>query len=150
MIYSRACAHAIRALSQLAMMSGGTASGDGFVLLDELCDQVDLPRHFVAKIFQTLVRRDLLRSAKGRGGGFALARDAEDIRLWDIVEIVDGVDEVDQCVVGIARCDDTQPCPQHDQWKAIRAQIKTYLHETDLAQMSSALEGKLQRLGREL
>lgn len=144
MIYSSACAHAIRALSQLAMVSP-----EGYVLLDDLCQQGDLPRHFVAKVFQSLVRGGILESARGRGGGFALARPAREIALWDIVAVVDGVDEVDKCVVGIARCDDRQPCPQHDQWKPIRSQIKRYLKETTLAQMSRALEKKLERIGGE-
>ena len=43
MIYSNACAYAIRAMTRLAMMRP-----DGYVLLDELCEGSDLPQHFVA------------------------------------------------------------------------------------------------------
>lgn len=142
MIYSSACAHAIRALSQLVIMSS-----DRFVLLDELCDEADLPRHFVGKIFQNLVHQGILVSARGRGGGFALARSPSEITLWDVVEVVDGVGEMDQCVVGIARCDDSQPCPQHDEWKGIRSQIKRYLRETTLEKAGNTLRGKLDRYG---
>lgn len=74
MIYSNACAYAIHAMARLASLRP-----DGYVLLDELCADSDLPRHFVAKIFQDLVRQGLLKSAKGRGGGFALARKARKI-----------------------------------------------------------------------
>ena len=69
MIYSNACAYAIRAMARLALLRP-----EGYILLDELCDNSDLPRHFVAKIFQELVRRGLLISAKGRRGGFAQDR----------------------------------------------------------------------------
>jgi len=142
MIYSSACAYAIRALSRLAMVRP-----DGYLLLDEVCEGADLPRHFVAKVFQQLVREGLLLSAKGRGGGFALAKAPEKIRLYEIVAAVDGTRQFEQCVVGMARCDDEQPCPQHEQWKKMRQHIKRYLTETTLAEMSEALERKLELLG---
>lgn len=145
MIYSNACSYAIRAMTRLALLRP-----NGYVLLDELCDQSDLPRHFVAKIFQDLVRRGLLVSAKGRGGGFALARHPSRITLYDIVAEVDGVEGLSACVIGMARCDDNQPCPQHDLWKPIRHQLKDYLQRTTLEQMAQTLERKLELVGQPL
>ena len=139
MLYSNACAYAIRALTRLALLRP-----NGYALLDELCDQSDLPRHFVAKIFQDLVRKGLLVSAKGRGGGFALARRPNAITLHDIVAEVDGVEWLSNCVVGMARCDDTQPCPQHDQWKPIRENLRQYFQQTTLEQMAETLKTKLE------
>ncbi len=144
MIYSNACAYAIRAMTRLAMMRP-----DGYVLLDELCEGSDLPRHFVAKIFQDLVRKGLLVSAKGRGGGFALARKADRITLFDIVAIIDGTEPLDRCVVGLAKCDDQQPCPQHDHWSPVRAQLKEFLAKTTLADMAKSLDAKLQTIGQD-
>lgn len=143
MIYSNACAYAIRAMARLAMLRP-----DGYVLLDELCEGSDLPRHFVAKIFQELVRKGLLTSAKGRGGGFALARKPGRITLYDIVAIIDGVERLDQCVVGMEKCNDQQPCPQHDQWVAIRQTLATFLRETTLERMALTLNTKLELLGK--
>ncbi len=145
MIYSNACAYAIRAMTRLAAVRP-----DGYVLLDELCEGSDLPRHFVAKIFQDLVRKGLLTSAKGRGGGFALARSPEDITLFDIVAVIDGTDHLEACVVGMARCDDKQPCPQHEQWKPIREQLRGYLKNTTLRQMAHTLTRKMDTLGTPL
>ena len=145
MIYSNACAYAIRAMTRLAMLRP-----DGYVLLEELCQDTDLPRHFVAKIFQDLVRKGLLVSAKGRGGGFALARKSDKITLYDIVAVVDGAEQFDACVVGMARCDEHQPCPQHDQWAPLRSQIKQFLAETTLHRMAETLRRKLELIGREI
>jgi Rrf2 family protein len=145
MIYSNTCGYAIRALTRLAMLRP-----EGYVLLDELCEGTDLPRHFVAKIFQDLVRKGLLVSAKGRGGGFALATDADEISLYRIVELVDGVGDLDHCVVGMARCDDHQPCPQHDQWKGLRTQIRHFLMNTSLERMAATTKRKMELIGDEL
>lgn len=143
MLFSNACAYAIRALSRLAVIRP-----DGYVLLDEVCEGSTLPRHFVAKIFQDLVRRGLLISAKGRGGGFALSREPSKITLFDIVAVMDGVEQLDQCVVGMAKCDDKQPCPQHDQWRQLREQLRDYLVDTSLEDMAKALEDKLVQAGQ--
>jgi Rrf2 family protein len=145
MIYSKQCAYAIRALTRLTMVRP-----NGYVLLDELCEGTDLPRHFVAKIFQDLVRKGLLQSAKGRGGGFALARKPDKIMLYEIVGLIDGHDQFEDCVVGMSKCDDQQPCPQHDDWVRIRAHIRKFLQDTDLQQMADTYSKKLELIGMKL
>src|SRR5262245_62861450 len=85
MIFSNTTEYAIRGLAELACRSTG-----GTILLDQLVAGTNLPRDFLAKIFQRLVRAKLLTSAKGRGGGFALARPAHQITLLHIVEAIEG------------------------------------------------------------
>ena len=143
MIYSNACAYTIRAMTQLALVGP-----DRYVLLDEICAGTDLPRHFVAKLFQDLVRTGLLISAKGRGGGFALARPPGSISLFDIVAAVDGKQQFDACVVGMARCNDKQPCPQHDEWTELKAHLLKYLHGTTLEKAARTYQKKLDLLGK--
>jgi len=138
MIYSTTCSYAIRAMSRLAVIRP-----DGYVRIQELCEGTNLPSHFLAKIFRDLVGAGLLTSAKGRGGGFALAKRPKEIRLYDIVDAIDGIKSYSQCVVGLAKCDATQPCPQHDQFTPVRKQILAYLESTTLHQMSQALAKKM-------
>lgn len=138
MMYSTTCSYAIRAMARLAVIRP-----EGYVRIQELCDGTDLPSHFLAKIFRDLVGVGLLTSAKGRGGGFAFARRPREIRLYDIVDAVDGIASYSQCVVGLAKCDATQPCPQHDQFLPVRKQILAYLENTTLDQMSEALAKKM-------
>lgn len=139
MLYSTTCSYAIRAMARLAVIRP-----DGYVRVTELCEGTDLPSHFLAKIFRDLVGAGLLTSAKGRGGGFALAKRPREIRLYDIVDAVDGIQSYSQCVVGLAKCDATQPCPQHDEFLPVRKQIIAYLESTTLDQMSEALAKKLE------
>jgi len=145
MLYSTTCSYAIRALCRLTIINP-----DGYVRIQEVCEGSDLPSYFVAKIFRDLVRAGLLTSAKGRGGGYALARSAKQIRLYDIVDAIDGIHNYQQCVVGLAQCNDKQPCPQHENFKAIRQRILSYLNNTTLADMSKALNKKLDIMGMTL
>ena len=137
MIFSNTTEYAIRGLSELAGRSNGHT-----MLLDQLVAGTNLPRDFMAKIFQKLVRAKLLTSAKGRGGGFALARPPHDITLMDIVEAIEGPKPLDGCVVGLERCNDDMPCPQHDLYKPIRQRLKDYMNTTTLADLASSLKTK--------
>ena len=137
MIFSNATEYAIRGLSELA-----ARNISGPVMLDDLVVGTGLPRDFVAKIFQKLVRAGILRSAKGRGGGFALAKAQHEVRLIDIVEAIEGPQLLDECVVGLEKCNDQMPCAQHDLYKPIRQRLKDYLITTTLADLASSLRSK--------
>lgn len=146
MIFSNPSEYAIRALSELVLMSQDVPAGGsrraGFVMLDKLTEQANLPREFLAKIFRQLVEGGVLTSAKGPGGGFCLARPAHEISLLNVIEIVDGGHQIDGCVVGMARCNDTMPCPQHDLFKPIRQRLRAYLSTTTLADTGASLKEK--------
>ncbi len=146
MIFSNPSEYAIRALSELVLMSKDVPVGGprraGFVMLDKLTEQANLPREFLAKIFRQLVEGGVLASAKGPGGGFSLARPPQDITLLNIIEIVDGGCQIDGCVVGLARCNDQMSCPQHDLFKPIRQRLRAYLSTTTLADTAASLKEK--------
>lgn len=137
MIYSSACEYAIRALARLAQVGRGE-----FAKLREIAAAEDVPYPFVAKVFQNLVTAGLVRSARGPTGGYALARPPSEVTLYDIKRVIDGVEDLEECAVGLHSCSDDTPCPLHDTWKPIRQQIRAYLERTTLAHMVSALERK--------
>jgi len=138
MMYSMTCCYAIRAMCQLAILHP-----QGYVRIRDVCKGTELPADFVSKIFRQLVAAGLLVSARGRGGGYALARSASQIYLYDIVETIDGVKPYNRCVLGLSTCDDKQPCPQHELFKPVRKRILGYLRQTSLDQMSQALENRI-------
>jgi len=137
MIFSKPTEYAIRGLSELA-----TRPPNHLTMLDDIIAGTELPRDFLAKLFQRLVRSGILRSAKGRGGGFTLARPAHQITLMHIVESLEGPQPLDGCVVGLSQCNDSMPCSQHDLYKPIRQRLKDYLSTTTLADLASSLKAK--------
>lgn len=138
MIFNSPTEYAIRGLSELALRAPPTGS----LMLDKLVEGTDLPREFLAKVFQKLVKGGILRSAKGRGGGFSFARPVHEITLLHIVEALDGPLATDGCVVGFEQCDDSMPCPQHDLYKPIRQRLKDFLSTTTVADLSASLRSK--------
>jgi Rrf2 family iron-sulfur cluster assembly transcriptional regulator len=138
MILSNATEYAIRGVSELAARTEDGKS----MLMDQLVTGTDLPRDFLAKLFQKLVKGGILNSAKGRGGGFTLARPMHQITLMQIIEVMEGQLCFDRCVVGLEKCNDNMPCPQHDLYKPIRQRLKDYLNTTTVADLASSLKSK--------
>jgi len=114
-IFSRQCEYALQAVCYLALKKEGEMSS-----IKEMTERLEIPYHFLAKILQSLTRKGLLRSLKGPTGGFALGMPAKDIRLFHIVEAIDGVKFTSSCVMGFPECSGKSPCAVHEQWEGLR------------------------------
>ena len=81
---SQSVTYALQALLQLA------ESGEGVLLTrGKLAACGKMPERFLLEILHDLVKRGILRSTRGGGGGFALARHPEEITLLEVIEAVD-------------------------------------------------------------
>lgn len=141
MVYSRSTEYAIRALVHLAKVPEGK-----FAMVKQIASDENIPAHFLAKILQQLVRKGLLRSSKGPTGGFCLRRPAEQIRLMQLVEALNGLTDYHKCISGLSECTDEAPCAMHASWKALRSRIIKYLETTTIAELVLSLERKRRAL----
>lgn len=141
MLYSHPCEYAIRAATYLARQPQ-----DRLAPVREIARAEGISVPFLARILYQLAGAGLLISRKGPRGGFRLARPAREITLREIVALVDGLESLEQCGVGLARCSDQMPCPVHDMWKELRQRIRSYLERISLAEMARAVERKQQWL----
>ncbi|MCU1496513.1 MAG: putative Rrf2 family DNA-binding protein [Acidimicrobiales bacterium] len=77
--------YASRALLSLALHDDGTPTS-----VRDIADRTALPQPYLEQILLALKGAGLVRSKRGVGGGYVLARAAEDITLAQIVSAVDG------------------------------------------------------------
>jgi Rrf2 family protein len=131
MVFTSSTEYAIRAITHLALLPAGTLAG-----AREISSAESIPMPFLSKILQKLCRRKLVRSFKGLRGGYELARPAEQVTLQDLVLATNGDELEGRCVLGVAHCDGDRPCPLHDQWKEIRAQMVAMLEKTSIAELA--------------
>lgn len=143
MLYSSACEYAIRALTHLARRPPGDRAR-----LDEIAGGEDLPAPFLGKILKELVAEGMLTSARGPGGGYALAYPPGEITLMDVKGTIDGTEDLERCAVGLDPCSDETPCPLHDTFKPIREAIRGYLEDTTLEDLARGLWQKEALLAR--
>ncbi len=144
MLYSRSAEYAIRAFVHLAQVPDGR-----YAMVKQIAAEEEIPAHFLAKILQQLARKGMLRSNKGPTGGFSLRIPADEVRLLDIVEALDGLSEYEKCASGLAECTDDMPCPLHDSWKALRSRIMDYLGRNTIADLARALEQKRRMIDKQ-
>lgn len=131
LVYSQACAYAVRALLRLARETAAKPLRARQIALEE-----NIPYPFLAKVLQQLVRAGILTSATGPRGGFRLRVPASRIALLQVVKAVDGVSHLESCLMGRRRCNARPPCPMHESWRALRAQIMDYLRSTVVGEIA--------------
>ncbi|MFN8256454.1 MAG: Rrf2 family transcriptional regulator [Bacteroidales bacterium] len=116
---SNTCKYAIRAVLYLAMNENS-----GKVGIKNISEALNMPSPFLGKILQVLAKHKILSSTKGPHGGFSLGKSADDIRLIDIVKIIDGLDFFNTCIIGVKVCEGDvskkEICPFHEQLDPIR------------------------------
>ena len=107
------------------------------MLLRDIAGSRDVPRSFLAKIFQKLARSGIVVSSRGAVRGYALARRKSEINVKEIFIAIEGPEVFNHCILGSDRCADTNPCALHSRWKHARQQIVDELMErTTLADLA--------------
>ena len=80
------------------MAAAARHGGEARLSATLLADETGVPLPTAQKLMGRLASAGLLRSARGTGGGFALAREASGISLADIIEAVEGPIAMTVCV----------------------------------------------------
>jgi Rrf2 family protein len=68
---------------------------------DYLATQTRIPRRYLHKVLQDLVRAGFARSRSGPGGGYSLARSAESISILNVVNAVSPLERIRHCPLGL-------------------------------------------------
>lgn len=135
-MFSKSCEYGIRATIYIA---GQSLSGRR-VSLKDIAHEIDSPVAFTAKILQQLSRSNIVTSVKGPTGGFEIdpGRMTE-ISLGDIVKAIDGDGIFKTCGLGLKDCSEARPCPVHNQFKSIRANLCRMLDHTSVRELTLGL-----------
>ncbi|GMU35048.1 MAG: Rrf2 family transcriptional regulator [Planctomycetia bacterium] len=125
---SQTAQYAIRAMVAIA-------SEDGPILARQIAKATAIPRPYLSTVLRLAVRAGMLHSSRGRGGGFVLARPAEQLTLFDIVAAFDDVGQGPRCPFGLPQCTDAQACPMHEVWKPVSQGFRNMLMKTALSEI---------------
>ena len=144
MLYSKSTEYALQAMIYLA-----ENEGQGLAMVSIIADTYDIPKHFLAKLVQTLTRHHLIKSYRGRNGGVKLARPAENITMLQVVNAIEGMPpEHEMCVIGLDVCSEEVACPLHNQWQHIKTLVKESLHHKTLGELAIGMRQKREELAK--
>lgn len=131
MILSQTAVYALRAT--LCLASHGPSAR---VRVDDIAEQLSMPRNYLSKILHSLARSGVLTSSRGPGGGFQLARPARDLKLWEVVEQFDELQAESGCLLGRTVCSERDPCAAHHRWKDVSSAVDEFFRETSIGDLS--------------
>ena len=132
-IYSKPAKLAIHILRYIAEQNG-----EHLCTAHDLALESGVSEPTVAKVLQALAKEGILESRKGPGGGFRLALPPKKISLWWIIEALEGGPPLSGCIGGFKNCSDLDPCPLHDKWKRVKADLVRFLEGTSLQDVVTA------------
>jgi len=124
---------------------------NGIVQIKEIADHEHIPAKFLEQILLTLKNAGLLQSKMGVGGGYYLAKPADQITLGHIVRVLDGPLAPIRCVSQMAYepcgCPDEQTCGLRMVMGDVRHAIAGVLDRTTLADVTHRVEARRAELG---
>lgn len=131
MFFSKSFGYAFRGILYVALMQDEQRK----VQIDEIAKKLSVPKYFLGKIMQELVKAGLLQSTKGPYGGFYLTKDTLTTPLLRLVEITGDINQFNFCVLQMRTCNGINPCPLHDEVDAIKVKLQNLFTHTTIADL---------------
>ena|SRR5690625_3513360 len=122
--------YSVMALVDLASHSHGDP-----VTLAEIAERQRISLSYLEQLFAKMRRGGLVTAIRGHGGGYFLARAADQIRVADIILAVDEPIRATRCTPGqpVGCRGKESRCATHDLWEELGNQIYLYLSSVTLA-----------------
>ena len=102
----------------------------------EISEEYKIPRSFLAKILQKLVKAKIVRSYRGVKGGFSLAKQAKDISMLEVIEAIEGKIHLNVCLMDKRKCDFSKNCPVSPVWALVQERFTDVLKKTNFADLA--------------
>ena len=131
------CRYAVTAMLDLALHDK-----EGPVSLSDISNRQDISLTYLEQIFSKLRRHELIESARGPGGGYRLALNADDISIAKIAFSVDEPIDITRCG-GKQNCQGDVRCLTHDLWMELNRHVSDFLIGItlgDLVQRSNVIQ----------
>lgn len=141
---SKASEYAIRALVYI-MVQNKKGMRPGY---KEIAKAIDSPEQYTAKILQTLTRKGVLNSMKGRGGGFFFHDLSKPVSLYKIITVTESPDYFSKCGFGLKNCNASHPCPMHEEYAIVRDIYYQLTNKTSLQSLADKILDKKAVLSR--
>ncbi|MBU0725953.1 MAG: Rrf2 family transcriptional regulator [Alphaproteobacteria bacterium] len=118
----------------MAMVDLAATGQNRPIALADIAERQEISLSYLEQLFAKLRRGGLVRSVRGPGGGYLLARKSGETRISDIILAVDEPIRATRCAPGSpAGCTANKSrCATHDLWEELGNQIHLYLSSVTL------------------
>jgi len=134
---SRRVDYALRAMIHLA----SEEHAGRICTIAEIAQRERIPRQFLEKIFQPMIRQGLLRSRRGAHGGYELGRSAETMTFRDVIEAIEGPIALNACVGEHPDCFLLGACGMNRIWAEGQRRVIDLFETTTIASVRHPVGG---------
>ncbi len=112
--------------------------GEGTISLKTVAERQDISQKYLEGIIGSLRRAGLVDSARGKEGGYVLAREPEDCTAWEILACTEDSLAPVACIRdGSAECSRAEKCPTLPMWQELDGLTRRYLESVTLRDLMS-------------
>ena len=109
---------------------------DGFVALKEIAERQNISKQYLEQIVSLLNTSNILRTNRGKNGGYMLAKDASHVTVGQVLRITEGSISTIRCLEDeINQCNRVQFCKTLPMWTGLNQVIADYLDSVTLQDM---------------
>lgn len=102
----------------------------------KISEQLSIPYKYLTKIMTQLVDANIIKSIRGREGGYQIIKEPSSIKIVDILEAVKECLHGNNCLLGTGSCNERKKCALHDNWKKPKMEILNMFQNTTLEEIS--------------
>lgn len=116
--------------------------GEGPISLKSVAERQGLSEHYLEQLIAVLRKAGLVKSVRGAQGGYVLAREPADIKVGDIIRVLEGPIAPVECVSqeDADQCLKAEFCITRNVWEKVRISIEDVLDSITLADMCKDAE----------
>jgi len=126
-----------RALLDLALHPN-----NGLVQLKDIALRQNISLAYLEHIISPLIGAGIIRSTRGVRGGIQLSRDPQEIKLSEVLQLLEGSIAPVECVNNTGSCSRSDRCAIHDVWIDMKKAMDMVLEATTLKDLAERQNGK--------
>ena len=109
--------YGVKAMVELAIHYGETP-----VSIKTISQRQNISEYYLEQLFSPLRKAELIKSIRGAQGGYILNREPKEIKVSDVMYVLEGPIEIAECIEGTV-CDNIDCCATRLLWAKIKKSI---------------------------
>ncbi|NNF08252.1 MAG: Rrf2 family transcriptional regulator [Candidatus Eisenbacteria bacterium] len=101
---------------------------------NQIAEAVQVPAGYLAKVMQILAKKEIVKSQRGLNGGFSLARNPDELTVYEVLTIVDPLPRIRQCPLNI-ESHKVNLCALHRKLDTSMEMVEQSLRDTKISEL---------------